>query len=205
MQKEVFYAKWSALHGQAHVVGIVRSWLSISFICARVLTSIKVSPNFLTLFGVVTAAFMAWQPFSLLAIALLVLSLAADGIDGSVAIYQGRSSNFGATLDSVADRISEALWLYVAYQVGVPAWIAISLWVLAATQEYARARAASLGLSVITVVTPTERPVRASAIFILLIAVNLGLSGANAVMYLLLIGQCVSLFLVMRNAYTSLK
>lgn len=204
MQREVFFQTWSGLHGQARITGIIRSWLSISFRCAQVLTALKISPNFLTFFGVATAALMAWHPLSPLAIVLLVLSLAADGIDGSVAIYQGRTSNFGATLDSIADRISEALWLFVAYQVGISAWLAISLWVIAATQEYARARAASLGHSVITVVTPAERPVRASAIFILLIAVNLGID-APYVMGVLFIAQCVSLFLVMRNAYNSLK
>lgn len=204
MQREVFFQTWSGLHGQARITGIVRSWLSISYRCAQVLTALKISPNFLTFFGVATAALMAWHPLSPFAIVLLVLSLAADGIDGSVAIYQGRTSNFGATLDSIADRISEALWLFVAYQVGISAWLAISLWVIAATQEYARARAASLGHSVITVVTPAERPVRASAIFILLIAVNLGID-APYVMGVLFIAQCVSLFLVMRNAYNSLK
>ena len=204
MQREVFFQTWSGLHGQARITGIIRSWLSISFRCAQVLTALKISPNFLTFFGVATAALMAWHPLSPFAIVLLVLSLAADGIDGSVAIYQGRTSNFGATLDSIADRISEALWLFVAYQVGISAWLAISLWVIAATQEYARARAASLGHSVITVVTPAERPVRASAIFILLIAVNLGID-APYVMGVLFIAQCVSLFLVMRNAYNSLK
>ncbi len=204
MQREVFFQTWSDLHGQAPVVGIVRSWLSISYQCAKVLTYLRISPNFLTFFGVATAALMAWRPFSLLAIALLVFSLAADGIDGSVAIFQGRTSNFGAILDSIADRISEALWLFVAYQVGISAWLAISLWVIAATQEYARARAASLGHSVITVVTPAERPVRASAIFILLIGVSVGVD-APYVMGVLFIAQCVSLFLVMRNAYNSLK
>ena len=204
MQREVFFQTWSSLHGQAQVTGIVRIWLSISYQCAKVLSALKISPNFLTFFGVATAVLMAWNPFSALAIALLVLSLAADGIDGSVAIYQGRTSNFGATLDSIADRISEALWLFVAYQVGISAWLAISLWVIAATQEYARARAASLGHLVITVVTPAERPVRASAIFILLISVSLGID-APYVMGVLFIAQCVSLFLVMRNAYNSLK
>ena len=204
MQREVFFQTWSSLHGQAQVTGIVRIWLSISYQCAKVLSALRISPNFLTFFGVATAVLMAWYPFSALAIALLVLSLAADGIDGSVAIYQGRTSNFGATLDSIADRISEALWLFVAYQVGISAWLAISLWVIAATQEYARARAASLGHLVITVVTPAERPVRASAIFILLISVSLGID-APYVMGVLFIAQCVSLFLVMRNAYNSLK
>lgn len=205
MQKEVFFSKWSALHGGAEISGIVRAWLSISYQCARALTFLRITPNTLTLLGVVAAALMAWKPFSFLAILLLTLSLFADGVDGSVAIYRGRTSSWGATLDSLADRISEVLWLYVAYQVGVSAWLAISLWVIAATQEYARARAASLGQQLISVVTPTERPVRASAIFILLVGIFFGIDGAIYVMYLLFIAQCWSLFVVMRSAYRSLK
>ena len=205
MQREVFYRKWSTLHGDAQIAGIVRAWLSISFQCARFMSALRISPNLLTLLGVVAAGLMTWKPFSLLAIVLLVLSLFADGVDGSVAIYQERESNWGATLDSIADRVSEALWLYVAYKVGVEPWLVISLWALASTQEYARTRAASLGHSVITVITPAERPVRASAIFILLVGVYTGISHIEYVAYGLLALQLLSFFLVMRNAYLSLK
>jgi archaetidylinositol phosphate synthase len=205
MQRDIFFAKWSALHGEAEISGVVRVWLSISYQCARFLTFLRITPNTLTLLGVGAAALMAWKPFSFLTILLLTLSLFADGVDGSVAIYRGRTSNWGATLDSLADRISEALWLYVAYLVGLPAWLAIALWVVAATQEYARARAASLGHGVITVVTPTERPVRASALFIFLVGLFVGIDSAVYVMYLLFIAQCWSFFQVMRNAYQSLR
>ena len=205
MQKENFFSKWSSIHGDAKISGIVRTWLSISFQCARLLSAIRISPNILTLLGVMAASLMAWKPFSLLAIALLVLSLFADGIDGSVAIYQDRASNLGSTLDSIADRISEAIWLYVAYQVGAPAWLVILLWTIASTQEYARSRAASLGHAIITVVTSTERPVRASVIFIFLIGSYIGIEEINLILYILLVAQFVSLFQVMRNSYIWLK
>jgi CDP-diacylglycerol--glycerol-3-phosphate 3-phosphatidyltransferase len=205
MQKEVFYSKWSTLHGGAEISGIVRAWLAISFQCARIASALRISPNLLTLLGVVAAGLMTWKPFSFLTIALLALSLFADGIDGSVAIYEGRASRWGATLDSFADRVSEGLWLYVAYQVGIPAWLAISLWIIAATQEYARARAASLGHTVISVVTPTERPVRASVIFILLVGLYVGIAGIDSIAYVLLAAQFISLFLVVRDAFASLK
>ena len=205
MQREVFYSKWSALHCGAEVSGIVRAWLSISFQCARFLSAIRISPNLLTLLGVISACLMTWRPLSLLTITLLVLSLAADGVDGSVAIYQNRESEWGSFLDSVADRVSEAIWLYVAFQVGVAAWVAISLWVIASTQEYARARLASLGQSEITLITPTERPVRASVIFILLVGLYVGIAEITLISYVLLAAQCLSLILVLRSAKSSLR
>lgn len=205
MRKEEFFNSWSALHGGAKVSGIVRGWLAISFLIAKVLATVRISPNFMTLLGVLLAAGMALSPLSVLAIFLLVLSLIADGVDGSLAILTSKSSKWGSALDAVADRVSEAIWLYVGYYVGVSANVAIALWVVASTQEYARARVASLGHSVIDLVTPTERPVRASAVFIILIAAQLELSGINAVAYLLLVAQLFSLLLVMRNAYNALK
>jgi phosphatidylglycerophosphate synthase len=49
----------------------------------------------------------------------------------------------------------------MGWRLGIPAWVVITMWTIASTQEYARARLASLGHREIGVVTPTERPVRA--------------------------------------------
>jgi len=135
----------------------------------------------------------------------LVLSLFADGIDGSVAIYQKRSSRFGAILDSVADRISEALWFYVAYQIGAPAWVLLVTYVLASTQEYARARLGGLGITNVGVVTPAERPVRASFIFFALVAYAVDLNLVIISMSALAVLQLWSFFLVVRFARNSLR
>ena len=50
---------------------------------------------------------------------------------------------------------------------------------MAAFQEYARAKLVSLGVSDIGVVTPAERPVRASFLFIVLILNQLSMPGAT--------------------------
>jgi phosphatidylglycerophosphate synthase len=104
---------------------------------------------------------MGLSTYASLALLLLVISLFFDGIDGSVAILHGTESKWGEILDSLADRISEAFWLYMGWRLGIPAWVVITMWTIASTQEYARARLASLGHREIGVVTPTERPVRA--------------------------------------------
>ena len=205
MNKADFFAKWSKLHGNAEIKGIVKGWLGISYGSARFMSALRITPNLLTLLGVIFAIAMAVNPLSLWTIPLLVLSLYADGIDGSVAIYQNRESQFGAILDSVADRISEALWFYVAYRIGAPAWLVLFTYVIASTQEYARARLGGLGVSEVGVVTPAERPVRASFIFIALVAYAIGLNLVVIVMAVLLALQIFSFYLVSRWANHRLR
>ena len=205
LKREEFYLRWSQLHGNTEIKGAVASWLNISYRIGLICTLLRITPNILTLLGLLSAIAMALTPHSLWAIALLVLSLFFDGIDGSVAIFQHRESNWGAILDSVSDRISEALWLYVLYRAGVPAWVAIAIWTIASTQEYARARLASLGHHDIEVITPTERPVRAIFIFIALVAERLGLPGVNIFSYLFVALHLFGFYQVMRASYKVLK
>jgi len=205
MNQNDFFTKWSALHGNAEIKGIVKAWLKISFASAKFLSRLRLTPNLITLLGIVFAVAMAVNPLSLWAIPLLVLSLYADGIDGSVAIYQNRESQFGAVLDSFADRISEALWFYVAYRIGAPAWIVLLTYVTASTQEYARARLGGLGISEVGVVTPAERPVRASFIFIALVAYTIGFNLVTPVMAVLAALQLFSFYLVGRWAHNCLR
>ena len=193
-----FKAKWSSLHSDAETTGIVGAWLNISYRFGLICTLLRISPNVLTMFGLFGAIATALAAQSPWAILFLVFSLFCDGIDGSVAIFQHRESKFGATLDSVVDRISEALWFYALYAIGVPAWIPITLWSVAAFQEYARAKLVSLGVSDIGVVTPAERPVRASFLFIVLILNQLSLPGATELSIAFLILQIYSFVSVVR-------
>ena len=156
-----FKERWSELHGGADTEGVVGGWLSFSYQAARVCVALRITPNLLTLLGLGTAIAMGLSEYAAIALLLLVISLFFDGIDGSVAILRGAESKWGELLDSLADRISEAFWLYMGWRLGIPAWVVISMWTIASTQEYARARLASLGHREIGVVTPTERPVRA--------------------------------------------
>jgi len=205
MNKSEFNSTWSALHGGAEIKGIVKTWLAISFSSAKFLSKLYITPNILTLLGVLFAVAMAANPLSAWAIPLLVLSLYADGIDGSVAIYQDRQSSLGAILDASADRISEALWLYVAYRIGAPDWLVLGIYVIASTQEYARARLGGLGIGDVGVVTPAERPVRASFIFIALVSYAFGLNLVFLTVSILAILQVISFGLVARFAHNSLR
>ena len=204
LSKEEFKAKWSSLHSDAETTGIVGAWLHISYRFGLICTLLRISPNVLTLFGLLGAVATAVLAQTAWAILFLVFSLFCDGIDGSVAIFQHRESKFGATLDSVVDRISEALWFYALYAIGVPAWIPISLWSVAAFQEYARAKLISLGVSDIGVVTPAERPIRASFLFIVLILNQLSLPGATALSLAFLVVQIYSFVSVVRFSRSQL-
>lgn len=143
---------------------------------------------------------MALTNQSWIALLLLVISLYFDGVDGSVAIFQNRASERGGVLDSISDRIAEGFWLYASYRVGVPMWCALSLWAVASTQEYARARLASLGVKDIGVVTVCERPVRAiftALIFIASLYLERALS-LIGIFYLLFV--LIAFIQVMNNA-----
>jgi len=198
LSKDEFKVKWSSLHSDAETTGIVGAWLNISYRFGLICTLLRISPNALTLLGLLGAIATAVTAQSSWAILFLVFSLFCDGIDGSVAIFQHRESKFGATLDSVVDRISEALWFYALYAIGVPAWIPITLWSVAAFQEYARAKLVSLGVSDIGVVTPAERPVRASFLFIVLILNQLSMPGATELSVAFLVLQIYSFVSVVR-------
>jgi CDP-diacylglycerol--glycerol-3-phosphate 3-phosphatidyltransferase len=198
LSKDEFKTKWSSLHSDAETTGIVGAWLNISYRFGLICTLLRISPNALTVLGLLGAVATALTAETAWAILFLVFSLFCDGIDGSVAIFQHRESKFGATLDSVVDRISEALWFYALYAIGVSAWIPITLWSVAAFQEYARAKLVSLGVSDIGVVTPAERPVRASFLFIVLILNQLDMPGATELSIAFLVLQIYSFVSVVR-------
>jgi archaetidylinositol phosphate synthase len=205
LTKEEFYIKWSQLHSDAPITGAVAWWLKISYRFGLIATLLRISPNLLTLLGLVSAAMTALTATSWWAVFFLVFSLFCDGIDGSVAIFQKRDSAWGATLDSVVDRISEALWLYALYVIGVPAWLAIAMWSVAAFQEYARAKLSSLKVKDIGVVTPAERPVRASFLFTALIMWQLNIPGVVLLSWLFLVLQLISFAMVIRYARVQLR
>ena len=198
MTKDEFFLAWSKLHGDAKVSGIVKGWLSISFPVSKALAKIRVTPNALTILGLVFGILLYMNSSAIWAPLILVISLICDGIDGSLAIITGQSSKWGALLDSVVDRLTEVFWVLALYSLGVDSKILITVLILASTQEYLRARAGGVGLKQVGVVTVAERPVRASFIFIALIAFNLNLEILNQITFVWLILQAISFLTVVR-------
>lgn len=199
-----FFTSWSQLHGGAKISGIVKGWLTISFSTARMLNKLKISPNALTFFGLVFAFFTCINSQNLFAALFLVLSLACDGLDGSLAIIKDQVSRRGAILDVVADRISESLWALTLYYLGAPLWIVATAWLAAFTQEYVRARAGGLGVREIGVVTIGERPIRASVLFVAVVANSLTLNYLTTITAIWCVIQVLSFTTVLRFAYKSI-
>jgi len=198
MTKDEFFLAWSKLHGDAKVSGIVKGWLSISFTVSKALAKMRVTPNALTILGLVFGILLYMNSNAIWAPLILVISLICDGVDGSLAIITRQSSKWGALLDSVVDRLTEVFWVLALYSLGVDSKILITVLILASTQEYLRARAGGVGLKQVGVVTVAERPVRASFIFIALVAFNLNLEILNQVTFVWLILQAISFLTVVR-------
>ena len=204
MSRLEFNRRWSELHGGVEIQGVIAGWLRISYFIAKFLGFFRITPNAVTTIGLFASIAIYFTSYTSQLIALVIFSLICDGVDGSLAIYRGRESKFGELYDSIADRISEAFWLMGASFVGVPVRWAIAIWVLSATQEYARARLASLGYSEIGVVTPTERPVRAIFVIAVTLLFLLGYDYATQVAIGFAILQLMSVLMVMRMAKTIL-
>jgi phosphatidylglycerophosphate synthase len=205
VQRDNFFKSWSELHGNAKVSGIVKTWLSISYFVAKFLYKLKLSPNIITLLGLIFAILLYLNAELIWAPLLLVLSLLSDGIDGSLAIISGKSSKWGALLDAIVDRFSELFWILALYKLGINLNLLIIILVLASVQEYIRARSGGLGLTDIELVTIAERPVRASFVFIMLILFSLNSELFYVPIYLWLIFQTVSLLMLSKHARAKLN
>lgn len=123
---------------------------------ARVLLKAQVSPDVVTVAGTVgvAAASLYFYPKGELFLGSLVVTafVFSDSLDGTMARLSGRSTNWGAFLDSTLDRVADA-----AIFVGIALWFAgdgddITLVAVALAGlvgglmvSYARARAEGLG------------------------------------------------------------
>jgi len=204
VDKKEFFSTWSDLHGGAKIEGIVKAWLQISYAVVNPLAKLRVTPILLTCSGLL-AAIALWQfANSWLAALFLVLSLFFDGIDGSLAIVSRVTSKFGAFTDSFVDRISEVFWALALYKLGAPATLAFVALLATFIQEYLRARAGGLGYVEVGIVTICERPVRASLIFIAIIANLIGLEITSAIAAIWVAMQLIALSQLTKSLYKRL-
>lgn len=146
---------------------------------ARAISRLGIPPNWMTVLGLianVAVALLIARGHLRVGGLLIILASLFDAFDGAVARVSGRTSSFGAFLDSTLDRFSEAvvylgLLLYYLRQgqqmetILVYATIVGSLMV-----SYARARAEGLGLQCkVGLLTRAER------IFLLVIGLVAGI------------------------------
>jgi len=205
MSREEFFSTWSGLHGDAKVSGIVKGWLSISYLIVKPISRVKITPNILTMLGLFFGLLLFINAKTFWAPGLLVLSLICDGIDGSLAIITKKSTKWGAILDSVVDRLTEIFWVLALYKIGVDLRFLILVLLTASLQEYVRARSTGLGVSEVGIVTFAERPVRASFVFVVFISLQFNFTIYNQIILCWLILQLLSLFTLIRFTYSKLR
>lgn len=123
---------------------------------ARALLRAKVSPDAVTLVGtagVLLGAGLATQGWLVPAVVIVTLCALTDVVDGTMARMLGRTSRFGALLDSTMDRLADGtVFAAVAYWLAVTGdrWgLAGALVSLVAGQivSYVKARAEGLGMT----------------------------------------------------------
>ncbi|NHN56965.1 CDP-alcohol phosphatidyltransferase family protein [Calidifontibacter sp. DB0510] len=152
---------------------------------ARLLLKLGISPDVVTTIGTLGVAFgaLGFYPrgeffWGTIVITLFVFS---DTIDGVMARMSGRSSVWGAYLDSTLDRVGDAaifggLVLYYASYRGhdmVMAGLALACLILGSVVSYAKARAEGLGMT--ANVGIAERADRLVAVLVTTGLVGLGL------------------------------
>jgi len=204
MSREEFFSTWSDLHGNAKISGIVKAWLSISYLIVKPISRVRITPNILTMFGLFFGVILFLNANTSWASVLLVLSLICDGIDGSLAILTKKSTKWGAILDSVVDRLTEIFWVLALYKIGADLNLLVLVLLTASLQEYVRARSAGLGVSELGIVTFAERPVRASFVFIVFISLQFDFIIYNQIILFWLLLQLYSLFTLVRFTYSKL-
>ena len=132
-------------------------WTRLISPIARLLLRLGVSPDAVTIIGTIGVSFGAlfFFPRGQLLVWVLVITafVFSDMIDGHMARLSGKSSAWGAFLDSTLDRLGDAavfggLVLYFMGPGESDRWAALALYclVMGATTSYARARAESLGM-----------------------------------------------------------
>jgi CDP-diacylglycerol--glycerol-3-phosphate 3-phosphatidyltransferase len=122
---------------------------------ARFISRTGISPNVITVIGfllMVGVAFVLANGYLVLGGLLIIAAALFDAIDGTLARMMGRTSRFGAFLDSTLDRFSEAiiflgLFIYLIGQDQKIELILIYATVVGSMMvSYARARAEGIGV-----------------------------------------------------------
>lgn len=190
MTREGYLQRWSQLHGGVDPRGnrLVLGWLTVIHTLASPLARAGWSPNAVTTLGLLVAvlalpAAAAGGGWLWIAAVLVLLSGVVDSLDGAIAVMTGRTTKWGFVWDSVADRISDVVYLAALWLVGAPGQLCAAAIVLTFLLEYTRARAVAAGMDEVGVLSVWERPSRVlvCGMFLLGAAVNLPVGFAEGI------------------------
>jgi phosphatidylglycerophosphate synthase len=120
---------------------------------------LRIPPTTLTVLGALLAVdavlLAADQPW--VALALVLLSVLCDGLDGAVALLGRRVTVAGAYADRVADRLADLAFAAVLWRCGAPWGLALAAGVLSLLHETIRVMR---GRDLLARITVAERPTR---------------------------------------------
>jgi phosphatidylglycerophosphate synthase len=185
LSRSAYLDRWRELHGgyDPRSSRLVGPWLAIVYSLARPVARIGAPPDLVTLLGLAVSGAALWMAalggrWVLLSACVVGASGVLDSLDGAVAVLTGRTSRWGAVLDSVVDRLSDVLYLLTLWVVGAPGGLCVAAGVVVLTQEYARARATAIGMDDVGVVTIGERPTRVIVVAMFLLGAGIYLDSA---------------------------
>lgn len=170
------------------------------------LLRIGLSPDAVTVIGtvmvVVTALVAFPQGYLLVGTLVITVFVLADSIDGTMARLSGRSSAWGAFLDSTLDRVADAaiftgltLW-FVTQDEPWGVGLSLAALVLGQLVSYARARAEGLGAT--AAVGVAERAERLIVVLVAAGVVGLGLPSAVLTVAMALLALASAVTVVQR-------
>ena len=176
----------------------------------------KVHPNILSLFGIVPPILFLWLMVTgnYFWAFISLLGLFADTIDGAVARMTGKTSAFGALLDSSIDRVSDALYIVAFAAAGLVSYpLVIVALVLSYLISYIRSRAELAGNGKFVLnVGIIERPERMVAVVLALLAsilfpnaIFLGANLATHIFYLLCVLSLVTIVQRVSRSWSLLR
>lgn len=168
-----------------------------------------ISPDAVTITGtlaVVVAALWLYPTGHLLAGTLVIgVFVLTDSLDGTMARRSGRSSSWGAFLDSTLDRFADSaifaglvLWFFGAGDDRLTGVLALACLVLGSIVPYARARAEGLGMT--AAIGIAERADRLLAVLLATALVGGGLPQVVLTVTLALLAVASAVTIVQRMA-----
>jgi CDP-diacylglycerol--glycerol-3-phosphate 3-phosphatidyltransferase len=174
-----YFDRWSELHGGVDPTksAFINGWLTLIYALSRPLVRARVHPDVLTLIGVLVAGAVVYLVhlggrWVIAAAVVTAISGVFDSLDGAVAVMTNRTSQWGALLDSLVDRLSDLLYLVALWLLGAPAWWCVVAASAMFLLEYSRARALAIGMDDVGIVSVGERPTRVTVVAMFLLAVG---------------------------------
>ncbi len=174
---------------------------------ASALASIGVSPNTITLSSLLFGFLALYSIYQYKSIILYIVFIGLmglmDALDGAVARLTGKTSKFGAFLDSTTDRINDAFLIYSFKYLRFQDELVVSLMIVSFLISYTRSRGESLGVKM-EGVGLIERAERILILITAAVAYKFSFLLSSIIIYTLLILSLVTLIQRIIHVYKEL-